>query len=138
MSATANVTKVDYYEVLSVQRDASDAEQTLDRRLNALDGTADDAAVDPVEEADELLGDVAAIVEEQDQQMVLQPADLPGTAGLALAALHLRPGGTQLLEHLLERRGTDPGQAAEARTPAQADSGQETRHRKGPLEEGVL
>lgn len=73
-------------------------------------------------EGDELLGDVAAVVEQQDQQMVLQPADLPGATRLALAALHLPPGGLQALEHLLEGRGTDPGQAAEARAAAQTAS----------------
>ena len=99
-------------------RVAPHAEQRLGMPLDAPDRPADHATIDLPEEADELLGHVAAVIQQHDQQMVLQPADLPGAAGLGLAPLGRLPGRAQLRHHPLERRHVHPGQAMETSAAA--------------------
>jgi glyoxylase-like metal-dependent hydrolase (beta-lactamase superfamily II) len=59
-------------------RVAPDAEQRPSMRLDAPDRPADHAAIHLPEEADELLGDVAAVIQQHDQQVFLQAAGLSG------------------------------------------------------------
>src|SRR5450432_4498913 len=87
--------------------------------FDPLDRPADRALVDVVKEAQELLGDIATIIDQHDQQMIFQTPDVPGAAGFGLAELNLLPGARELLQHAIERGDTDPGQADEARGGAQ-------------------
>src|SRR5215203_5406807 len=107
---------------------AAEGEEGLHLRLDALDRAADHAAIDAVEEAEELLRDVAAVVEQQDQQVVLQAADPPGAAGLRLAACGRVPRAAQPRQHLIEGGDADAGEAVEAGTAAQPRGGEQVRH----------
>ena len=62
-------------------------EQRVGQALDPLDRTADRAFVDIVEKTEELLGHVAAVVDQHDQQVVLQAADVERMAGFGFAAL---------------------------------------------------
>ena len=112
---------------------AAEGEEGLHLRLDAPDRAADRAAIDPVEEAEELLRDVAAVVEQQDQQVILQAADLPGAAGLRLAAFGRVPRAAQPRQHLIEGGDADAGEAVEAGTAAQPRGGERVRQGGGPF-----
>ena len=110
---------------------APNREGGLGERLDPLDRAADHAAVDAIEDANERLRDVAAVVHQQDQQIVLQPVDLPRTSSLRLAALRRVPRRVKLLDHVLKRGGADPSQAPEARALAEPGGGEQTDHGAG-------
>src|SRR3712207_1460404 len=59
---------------------AAEGEEGLHLRLDAPDRAADHAAIDPVEEAEELLRDVAAVGERQEPQGGLPDPGPPGAA----------------------------------------------------------
>ena len=119
--------------LLSAQaRLAFDAQGGFRDRLQPLDGTADHTAIDTVKEADELLGDVTAIVDQQDQQVILQEAGLEGPAGFELAALHPPPRRLQTLQHLAGHRDLNAGQTAKARAGPEPGTGKGMAHRLMP------
>src|SRR6266404_2401693 len=60
--------------------------------FDPLDRAADRALVDVVKEAQELLGDIATIIDQHDQEVIFQTANVPGTAGLALRRCALSQG----------------------------------------------
>src|SRR5215203_3826525 len=110
---------------------AAEGEEGLHLRLDAPDRAADHAAIDAVEEAEELLRDVAAVVEQQDQQVVLQAADPPGAAGLRLAPCGRLPRAAQPRQHPIEGGDADAGEAVEAGTAAQPRGGERVRQGGG-------
>src|ERR687884_2030312 len=110
---------------------AAEGEEGLHPRLDAPDRAADHAAVDPAEEAEELLRDVAAVVEQQDQQVALQAADPPGAAGLRLAAFGRLPRAAQPRQHLVDGGDADAGEAGENGTAAQPPGGERVRQGGG-------
>ena len=112
-------------------RVALDRECWLHMLLDPLDGAANHAAIHLAEEANELLGHVAAVIQQHDQQVVFQATDFPRPAGLRLAALLGFPPSAQMLHHLLECRDADTGQAAEALAATQPRGGKQTGHRDG-------
>ena len=90
---------------------AAERENGRNLGLGALDRAADRAAVHPVEKSQELLRDVTAIVEQQDQQVVFEAADLARAAGLLLAPDSRLPRAAQSRQHLIEGRDADAGEA---------------------------
>jgi hypothetical protein len=52
---------------------------------------ADRATVDAAKEAQELVGNVAAVTDQHDQKVIFQTANVPGTAGSGLATMSLDP-----------------------------------------------
>jgi len=67
------------------------AEQRFRQALDPVDRAAGRASVYAVEEVDELLRDVAAVVDKHDEQVILQLAGFPRAAGLPFADLCLLP-----------------------------------------------
>ena len=108
---------------------AFDAEQQLRRLLDPLHGAADHAAINTVEEADEFLGDGAAVIDQQDQRMVRQTANFPRPPGFELAFLKLAPGRFALPRHLVKYRHANAGQTAEAPATPQPSAQKRTAHR---------
>jgi hypothetical protein len=113
-------------------------DQRPNELLDPLDRPADRALVDVVKEAQEFLGNVATIIDQHDQEMIFQTADIPGAAGFGLTQLNLLPGDHELLQHAVERGHTDPGQPDEARAGAQPGGGKRTGHRAGTFTRKVL
>ena len=109
------------------------AEQRFRELLDALDCPADRAFVNIVEKTNEFLGDVAPVVDQHDQQVILQPAGLPRTAGFGLAGLDPGPRAAELAQHPVERGDTDPGQALETGAAPQPGGGEHGRHRRNTL-----
>ena len=89
-------------------------EQWLRQLFDTLDRPANRAFVHVVEKADELLGDVTPVVDQHDQQVIFQPAGLPGAAGFRFAGLDFVPRAAQLDHHLVEGGRADAGQALKA------------------------
>src|ERR1700688_1184052 len=106
--------------------------------FDPLDRPADRALIDVVKEAQELLGDIATIIDQHDQEVVFQTTNVPGATGFGLAELSLLPGANELLQHGVERGDADPGQADEARAGAQPGGGERTGHRAGTLTKKVF
>ena len=106
--------------------------------FDPLDRAADRALVDVVKEAQELLGDVTTIIDQHDQKVIVQTANVPGAAGFGLAELSLLPGARELFQHAVERGDADPGQADEACAGAQPGGGERTGHRVGTFMKKVL
>jgi hypothetical protein len=106
--------------------------------FDPLDRPADGALVDVVKEAQELLGDIATIINQHDQEVILQTANVPRAAGFGLATLSLLPGARELLQQAVERGDADTGQADEARAGAQPGGGERTGHWAGTFTKKVL
>src|SRR5580698_1382880 len=106
--------------------------------FDPLDRPTDRALVDVVEVAQELLGDVATIIDQNNHKVVFQTADIPGAAGFGLAELNLFPGAGELLQHAVERGDTNTGQADETRAGAQTGGGERTGHRADTFTKKVL
>ena len=102
------------------------------------DRPADRAPIDVAEEAQELLGDVAAVIDQHDQEVIFQTANIRGATGFDLATLKPGPGVRELFQHAVERADADPGQANEARAGAQPGGGEWTGHRAGTFVKKVL
>ena len=83
-------------------------------------------------------GDVAAIINQHDQQVVLKTANLPGAAGFRLATLCLLPGAGEMLQQIVESGDTHPGQTDEARAGAQSGGGERDGHRADTFARKVL
>jgi hypothetical protein len=96
---------------------------------------ADGALVHAIEAAQDILGQVAAVEDQQDQEMILQPAYAPGPAVLGLRPDYIPlPDGPQPPHHVFEPVRRNPGQARElppAPQPLIAEPSPRS-HRKGP------
>jgi hypothetical protein len=101
--------------------------------LDPSDRPADHAAIHLPEEADELLGHIAAVIQQHDQQVVLQAADLPRAAGLGLAPLGGLPRRAKLRHHPVESRHAHAGQAAKTGAAAKPRKGQTVWHCGDPF-----
>src|SRR5882757_2744606 len=106
--------------------------------FDPLDRPADRALVDVVKEAEELLGDIATIIDQHDQEVIFQTANVPGTTGFGLAELSLVPRVHESLQQVVECGDADPGQTDEARAGAQPGGGERTGHRAGTFAGKVL
>lgn len=114
------------------------AEQRFRQALDPFDRAAGRAFVQAAEEVDELLRDVAAVVDQHDEQVILQLAGFPGPAGLPFAGLCLLPWATQSPHHRVEHGHTDAGQTTESGAASQTGDGEGLGHRRGTFAVKVL